>query len=280
MTTNKTNAQILKKNRNNDAVSKKTTARKSSHKIIYAPVGSAGEYSPWAANLYVGCSNGCSYCFCKRGVLKHALGGDTAVLKKSLGSEENAFRIFCDELAASKEEIIKDGSLFFTFTSDPCLRGTIDLNFKCIGHAIAQGVPCTILTKRADWLDTPAWQKVKEVIGEQKQMFRVGFTLTGLDHLEPGASTNQERIEAMKVLHDEGFPTWASIEPVIDLDASFSMIQQCAPLCDHMKIGLVTGQKRNYGREDVLDFMSKVHTIVPEAKVYWKHSVRKMINKA
>lgn len=274
MTTNKSN-----NHKNVNAVPQKKTAR-NSHKIIYKPVGSAGEYSPWAANLYVGCSNGCSYCFCKHGVLKHALGGDTAVLKKSLGTEENAYHIFCDELAASKEEIIKDGSLFFTFTSDPCLHDTIDLNFKCIAHTIGQDVPCTILTKRADWLDSAAWQKLKEVIADQKKLLRVGFTLTGLDNLEPGASTNQDRIEAMKALHSDGFPTWASVEPVVHLDASLSMIEQCAPFCDHMKIGLVTGQKRNYGREDVLEFMSKVRAIVPEAKVYWKHSVLKVINKA
>lgn len=32
-------------------------------KIIYKPAGKAQEYSLWAANFYLGCSNNCSYCY-------------------------------------------------------------------------------------------------------------------------------------------------------------------------------------------------------------------------
>ena len=31
--------------------------------IIYQPKGKAREYSPLAANLYLGCNHGCKYCY-------------------------------------------------------------------------------------------------------------------------------------------------------------------------------------------------------------------------
>lgn len=39
--------------------------------LIYQPQGAAGEYAKWAINLYHGCSNGCTYCYNRRGVLSH-----------------------------------------------------------------------------------------------------------------------------------------------------------------------------------------------------------------
>lgn len=42
--------------------------------LIYQPQGAAGEYAKWAINLYHGCSNGCTYCYNRRGVLSHAFG--------------------------------------------------------------------------------------------------------------------------------------------------------------------------------------------------------------
>ena len=37
------------------------------NKAIYKPKGKAGGYAEWACNLFVGCSNNCSYCYCKKG---------------------------------------------------------------------------------------------------------------------------------------------------------------------------------------------------------------------
>ena len=34
--------------------------------IIYRPSGAAQEYAPFAANLYLGCSHGCAYCYAAR----------------------------------------------------------------------------------------------------------------------------------------------------------------------------------------------------------------------
>lgn len=163
--------------------------------------------------------------------------------------------------------------LHFNFVSDPCLPETIDLNWMCIRYAHSQDVPTQVLTKRSDWLAHPIVQKALS----HKHLIRVGFSLTGCDELEPGASPNTERIRAMKILHDAGIQTWASIEPIIDPQRSLSMVEQTVNCCDHYKIGVLSG-KKNYTPDQIRQFVSMVNALNPHS-VYWKKSIINFINK-
>lgn len=250
-------------------------------KAIYNPSGKAGEYSYWACNFYNGCSNGCTYCYCKKGVLAHVMGGDVPVLKKCFNDENHALKVFEKELLQNKEKLQKHG-LFFSFTTDPMLPETIDLTLDAAGIAIYNSIPVKILTKCTDWvsdfISDSRPQKHEDI--KHNSMYAFGFTLTGHDELEPGASTNQERIEAMAKLHDSGFKTFASIEPIIDLQRSLMMIQGTIQFCDLYKIGLMSGQKitpRYY--EELRSFNLQVVNMIASrnsyAKVYWKNSFKK-----
>ena len=236
-------------------------------KIIYQPSGKAAEYSRWAANLYNGCSNGCCYCYNNHGITSGVVGGETVRLKKSLGDEKTAEQIFLAELAKWRDAIIADGALHFNFVSDPCLPQTIELNWKCINYALSQGVQCQVLTKRADWQGLPAVQGALEF----KQLIRVGFSLTGCDELEPGASPNEERIRAMRELHNAGIATWASIEPIIDPQKSLDMVARTLNYCDHYKIGILSG-KKSYTPDQIRQFVGMVNALNPRS-VYWKKSL-------
>lgn len=59
-------------------------------KAIYNPSGKAGEYSYWACNFYVGCSNMCEYCYCKKGILSNVVGQNKAQLKQCFKDETDA----------------------------------------------------------------------------------------------------------------------------------------------------------------------------------------------
>ena len=236
-------------------------------KIIYQPSGKAAEYSHFAANFYLGCSNGCHYCYNNQGITSGVLGGLEVRLKKSLVDVKTAEQIFLAELAKWRDAIIKDGGLHFNFVSDPCLPETIDLNWKCIDYALSQGVPCQVLTKRADWLDHLSVQNALS----HPELLRVGFSLTGCDELEPGASPNLERIQAMHVLHQAGIPTWASIEPIIDPQKSLDVLKHSIDCCDHYKIGILSG-KKNYTPDAIRLFVNEVNALNPRS-VYWKQSL-------
>lgn len=248
-------------------------------KAIYSPKGKAGEYAKYACNFYVGCSNDCDYCYCKRGLLVHAMGAPKATLKKCFKDEIDAVLTFEKELMKNLEEIRKHG-LFFTFTSDPMLDNTRELTIQAVDFAIRNDINCKILTKRADFIDSlPQWWFYKEYRGN----IAFGFTLTGHDELEPGASTNAERVEAMRKLHEMGFKTFASIEPVIDIKKSKQMIKQTLGFCDLYKIGLLSGHK-DYTKYDVMGFVAYVNYVIlshsysfpdfkTHIKCYWKDSV-------
>lgn len=200
--------------------------------------------------------------------MSKTLGGNTVRLKKQLVDENTAYEIFCKELARYRSEIISSGNLLhFSFVSDPCLNETIVLNWKCIDYAISRGVPVQVLTKRADWLNHPAVQNALS----HRDLIRVGFSLTGCDALEPGASPNAERIRAMQILHDAGICTWASIEPIIDPQRSLSMIAQTINCCDYYKVGILSG-KKNYSPQQIRDFVGAVMSFKLRS-VYWKKSL-------
>ena len=63
-------------------------------RVIYSPKGKAGEYAENAANFYVGCSNGCTYCYLRKGRGAKVLGGNTPELKKALREYPYALDIF------------------------------------------------------------------------------------------------------------------------------------------------------------------------------------------
>ena len=115
-------------------------------KAIYNPSGKAGEYSQWACNFYVGCSNDCEYCYCKKGILAGVMGQNKPQLKKCFRDEIHALIAFERELKQNLESLRVNG-LFFTFTSDPMLPETYNLTFKACDLALEHGVPVKILTK-------------------------------------------------------------------------------------------------------------------------------------
>lgn len=245
-------------------------------KAIYNPSGKAGEYSYWACNFYTGCSNNCDYCYCKRGVLSSTW-SNTPKLKACFKNENHALEVFEKELMQNLE-VLQQHGMFFTFTSDPMLPETRDLTRKAVEICIDNFVRVKILTKRADFFDSMEgkWSAIHWSLSTVlKAYIAFGFTLTGHDEIEPNASTNPERIEAMKQLHEAGFKTFASIEPIVDLESSKAMIMQTLGFCDLYKIGLMDRGKQN--RNDLFNFVGEVTRLAVDnnTKIYWKESIRK-----
>ena len=244
-------------------------------KAIYCPTGKAAEYSQWACNFYVGCSNRCTYCYCKKGILAGAMGMDKPQLKKCFKDESHALELFEKELKANLTELQKHG-LFFSFTTDPMLPETIKLTSRALNFCqipFEEPIPVKILTKCTHWVDgfLNNYERIFGIDHPDKIAF--GFTLTGHDELEPNASTNTERIEAMKKLHNAGFKTFASLEPIIDLAKSLEMIFLSRSFCDLFKIGLESGKK--YSKPELQNFIKVIPSRVDGTKIYFKDSLLK-----
>ncbi len=239
-------------------------------KAIYQPQGRASEYSSWACNFYTGCSNDCEYCYCKRGVMSHVW---TTVPKLKMCLKNAPIAIFQKELIANLDELRKHG-LLFSFTTDPMLPLTYILTTEAVNIALKYNVPVQILTKRADWLG--GWIRMWK---DKRHLIAFGFTLTGFDEKEPGASSNQERIEAMRELHELGFKTFASIEPVITPAMSRNMIEATLGFCDLYKVGLMSGVKKDfYNRDHIYNLFSYLVNKAKTHKIYLKDSFLKYLD--
>ncbi len=255
------------------------TTKRFNGKALYQPRGAAQEYSPWACNFYTGCSNNCEYCYCKRGVMSHVWSTEPK-LKKCFKNPAHALEIFEKELKANLEELMKRG-LLFSFTTDPLLPEPKYLTLESARICAKYDVPVKILTKRADFIKNLKFKwNDTEWLYLDRELTAFGFTLTGFDDKEPGASTNQERIEVMRELHEMGFKTFASIEPVIDPAMSMRMIEATHGFCDLYKIGLISGKRKDFYNEECLTlFFRWLLTRDPGYfKVYLKDSFLKYFN--
>ena len=249
-------------------------------------------------------------CYLKKGPSGAYLGQDKPVLKKGVVNEEHAYHLAMAEIIEHRDEIIRDGGLFMTFTSDPYLLETRGLMSRIIKACIQKyEVPVSVLTKRVDFLPMSENQTFKDVerckewatsvgcFAREHEILNsrlaTGFTLTGHDEIEPKASPNADRIKAMRFLNELKLNIWASIEPVIDFPSSLDMICQALNAgCQHFKIGLLTNNTRvvrkdfefgehrfdAYKVEDCLHFIEDVMRMTSgKAAVYWKQSVRDLL---
>ena len=242
-------------------------------RLIYQPKGKAREYSPWACNLFNGCTNNCSYCYNKKGVGSKLLGKEDVTLKSGFTCKKDAQIAFQKELDKYKDSILADGKgLFFNFVSDPFLKETWALNYACAEYAMQRGVHCVFLSKkRPNNMMIGLFERYKDLV-------KVGFTLTGMDELEPNADTNSERIEAIRILESANIHTWASIEPIINVARSIYLMCRAINVgCREFKIGILSG-KKDYTPRDILDFKRIVEENFDDCKILWKNSLLEYIS--
>lgn len=247
-------------------------------KVLYTPKGAAKEYAPVGANFFVGCSNRCKYCYLNKGVLKNVMGGDKPQLKKCFKNENHAFEVFRQEATENQEQLRQTG-IFFSFSTDPLLPECQKLTWYASEIATISDIPVKILTKSTSFFKEMG-AYLKYLPEKQKNLIHFGFTLTGRDDWETNAPSNNERINTMKLLHDWGYHTFASIEPIIDFDSSLEMIMKTKEFCEWYGIGLMTKNDHEYNdaqkaaqfHEIVTALLSKEPT---QPTVYWKDSFKK-----
>jgi DNA repair photolyase len=251
-------------------------------KAIYTTKGAAREYGRVGFNFYTGCPHECSYCYLKRGAPSKQLGGNVVQLKKCFKDEDDALAKFKNEVERYKDVLQKTG-VFFSFTTDPLIEETRTLTVRALQVLMAHNVPAQVLTKDSSWI-FDEYTKLfffGTLPGSGKDI-RLGFTLTGRDDMEPNASSNGTRISVMRLLkeHHPDVKTWASIEPVIDWQHANMVVEMSLDCCDHYKIGLRSGVRKDYydlvGSGKWLDALTSEITYAGRT-VYLKESARALL---
>ena len=247
-------------------------------KALYTPKGAAKEYGRIGCNFYTGCPHECEYCYLKRGITGKALGGTEVRLKKCFKDEKYALQVFRNEVTKHRDRLRETG-VFFSFTTDPMIPETRDLTLSAIAFLSDLGIASYVLTKNHTFYEYDRFTRMLPSLN--KELVHFGFTFTGRDDMEPKASANSQREYVLRCLHDQGYKTWASIEPVVDWESSCLMIARLLDVCDHFKVGLRSGVSRDYyNPQETLASVEWLTTVIPNhnGTVYLKQSVRTYLN--
>ena len=166
------------------------------------------EYGDYTMNHVFGCSHGCKYP-CYAYLMKRRFG--------QIGTYEdwchpilvsNTLKLLDDEIPKLKNKI---ESVQLCFTTDPFMYGYPEIekmSLAAIRRLNADNIKCCILTKGLLPIE------LRNLYSENEY----GITLVSLDEeyrkkMEPGAAPYEERLLALRALHDMGCKTWVSIEP-------------------------------------------------------------------
>ncbi len=203
-------------------------------KPIYKPKGRAGEYGDYAINIYTGCPHRCYYCFAPQ-VLHREREQFHACVEPRTNIVEEVKRQLDREAITGK-------TIHLCFTCDPYPNGCDTTPTREIIKAIkAAGNHVQILTKGDgsrdfDLLDSGDW-------------YGVTVSCVGMMALkaEPGAILPYTRMAIAAAAKERGIKTWASFEPVLDIDVILIILKDVAPtIFDRVKIG-----KLNYWPSDI-----------------------------
>lgn len=166
------------------------------------------EYGDYTMNHVLGCAHGCTYpCYAflqkKRfgNIKSYAEWCEPALV-------ENTLELLDAEIPKFKGKI---KMLHLCFTTDPFMYDypeVQDMSLEAIKKLNAAEIKCSVLTKGILPMDLAGLSKDNEY----------GITLVSLDEqfrlrMEPGAAPLEDRVAALKSLHESGCKTWVSIEP-------------------------------------------------------------------
>jgi len=239
--------------------------------IIYKPCGMAREYSPYALNIYIGCSHKCKYCYAP-----HTLQKTSDYYFGKPAPRKDILKLLEKDLQKNKytEQVLLSfvGDVYCDSLDDGKTTREV---LKMLNY---YKVPVAVLSKGGKKM-----LRDLDIFKEFGDRISVGATLTFLDEKkskewEPFASTPEERLETLKTLHDNGIKTFASFEPTIEPEESLKLIKKTleTDCVDHYKIGKINNYKNEDKWQDWAKYLQDcLNLLRPTNKqVYYKFCLR------
>ena len=155
---------------------------------------------------------------------------------------ENALEILDKEIPKLKDKI---KSVHLCFSTDPFMYGydeVSQMSIAIIKKLNVAGIKCTALTKGILPIELATLSSENEY----------GITLVSLDEvfrqeMEPNSAPYQERIDALRILHNAGCKTWVSIEPYPTpnfIEQDLHEILEAISFCDKIIFGRLNYNKK------------------------------------
>ena len=220
---------------------------------IYQPKGPAREYSPLALNYVKGCDHGCVYCYVPLMMKKF---NSNYVHSNVYIKEEN--QLMKDLMSSCKKFKNSENQVFLSFTTDPYshFNNETKLTRKVLLMLLDHNIPVSILSKGGKNLLQDL--DVFKMFGENIQ---IGGSLTFTNNedslkWEKNGALPMDRFETLKIMHENGIRTWASMEPVIYPEQSIEIMELTNKYVDSYKIGKLNHFKKHEDKYDWTKFLT------------------------
>lgn len=219
------------------------------------------EYGDYTINHIQGCAHGCKYPCYAMSMAKRFGKAKTYEEWCEPKLAENALEILDIEIPKLKDKI---ESVHLCFTSDPFMYGydeVADMSIAIIKKLNAAGIKCTVLTKGI----------LPLALADLSPENEYGITLVSLDEdfrkeMEPNTAPFEERIQALKALHDAGCKTWVSMEPYPTpnfIEQDLETILEAISFCDKIIFGRLNYNKKVSEYKGYKEFFNNcAHTVI------------------
>ena len=240
----------------------------------------------WAVaeiNCCIGCPYECRYCYARTKALKENVVASAADWAR--------VRVVEDEL--TREYPLFSGQVMFPASHD-IVPENLDACLSVIDRLLAKGNQLLIVSKPSPDIIARLcneFEKLKEQV-----LFR--FTITArnpeiLAFWESGAPGYQQRRESLELAEKRGFATSVSIEPMLDIDDIFGLVDDLSPFVSHsIWIGLMNRiservaidsetARQEVARIEAGQTDKKIKNIYGQLKnnplLRWKESIKKIV---
>jgi DNA repair photolyase len=198
---------------------------------IYIPSGKAAEYSPLALNYFRGCTHGCTYCYATKMIKRYDknFSPGTITHNKNFSEFENS----CKKFQGCNKQIL------LQFMSDSYCGYGHDITTKILEILLKYKFKVNILSKGGF--------RILKDLGLFKEFGKdiiIGCSLTFDNNFdsfrfEPDAAEPGERIETLKILQNNNIRTWASFEPVIFPEQTYTLLKKIHSNVEFAKFGKI-----------------------------------------
>ena len=200
------------------------------------------EYGDYTINHVQGCAHGCRFPCYAMMMAKRFGTAKTYEEWCEPKLAENALEILDREIPRLQDKI---ESVHLCFSTDPFMYGYDEISqmsIEIIRKLNDNDIKCTVLTKGVLPLE------LAQLLPENEY----GITLVSLDEgfrqeFEPNTAPYQERIQALRALHEAGCTTWVSIEPYPTpnfIEQNLNEILDAISFCDKIIFGRMNYNKK------------------------------------
>ena len=220
---------------------------------IYEPSGAAREYSPLALNYIKGCDHGCVYCYVPKMMKRF----DASYVHSEVYIKEEE-SLMKEIIRSAKKFKNSEKQVFLSFLTDPYshFNNETKLTRRVLEILLEYNIPVSILSKGGKNLLQDL--DVFKMFGDNIQ---IGGSLTFTNNedslkWEKNGALPNDRFETLKIMHDNGIRTWASMEPVIYPDQSLEIMELTSNYIDAYKIGKLNHFKKHEEKFDWTKFLT------------------------